>query len=354
MSKQIAKRLLSIPLCCSTLLCFNTSANELNLYGLGHLSIDSVDDGIDSSVYTASNSSRLGINGFYELSPELKLIFQYETGVDLTAQGENDGNGGASSSGQLFTKGRPSYLGLEGKAGKILIGHMPFLDQYVNDYNLFADQVGDLGNLWEASGIPGRTDNSIYYQTPKFSGFHFSSTYVPEEGDNNADLWLFKGKYQVQDFNFAVSYTQVGQGQLSNDDLTGIAVVADYQFSHISVGIGFQQELDIGGVAGNDRDSFTFGISINTGEKSKIKLQLANSSGDTADSDAQLFAIGYDYQLAESTLLYVAYAQMDNDDNVNFSVNGKGHGDRVIPLMGEDPNALSLGIVYQFNHKLLE
>ncbi|SQH75203.1 protein of unknown function, might related with Porin [Shewanella benthica] len=31
-----------------------------------------------------------------------------------------------------------------------------------------------------------------------------------------------------------------------------------------------------------------------------------------------------------------------------LSANGKGHGDKVVPAMGDDPSALSFGIIYKF------
>ncbi|ACA87068.1 porin [Shewanella woodyi] len=339
---------------CITCLCSPAQAIELNIYGQGHLSVDSVDDGQDSSIYVASNSSRLGFNGDHQINSDLKIIFQYETGVDLTAQGGNDGNGGAESSGQIFTKGRPSFLGIEGKFGTALAGHMPFLDQYANDYNLFADQVGDLGNLWEASGIPGRSDNVVYYKTPDFSGFDAAVTYVPEEGVDDSDYYLLKGNYVRDDLKLGVMYTSIGQGEMVDKDHTAAAVTLGYHFGRFSVGGGYQSEMDIGGSPGNDRDSFSLGGSMEVGDKGKIKAQFAVSSGEGDASDATQIAVGYDYQFDTQTTLYIAYANMDNDDNVNFSVNGKGHGDKVVPLMGNDPHAISLGIVYSFSHAVVK
>ncbi len=328
-------------------------AIELNVYGLGHLSVDSVDDGQENSIYVASNSSRLGLNGEHQLTDGMKIIFQYETGIDLTAQGGNDGNGGAESSGQIFTKGRPSYLGVEGHFGTVLAGHMPFLDQYANDYNLFADQIGDLGNLWEANGIPGRADNVIYYKTPDFSGFDAAVTYVPEEGVNDADYYLLKGNYGRENLQLGVMYTSIGQGEVADNNHTAAAVTLGYSFGQFSVGGGYQSEMDIGGASGNDRDSFSVGGSMEVGEKGKVKAQFAVSSGEGDASDATQIAVGYDYIFDEQTTIYIAYANMNNDENVNFSVNGKGHGDKVIPMMGNDPHAISLGIVYSFSYGIV-
>jgi len=334
------------------LFCATSMSNELNIYGQAHLSIDKIDNDINSSTHVTSNSSRLGFNGNYEISNDLFVIFQYESGVDLTAQGGNDGNGSAESSGQIFTKGRPSYLGIKGHFGEALVGHMPFLDQWANDYNLFADQIGDLGNLWEASGIPGRSDNVIYYKTPNYQGLNVSVSYVPEEGVNDSDLYLLTGHYKRKGIAVSATYTNLGPTGASNNDQSAYAITASYQLNHFTIGGGFQQEQDISGISDNDRESITLGGSLKIGPNSTIKMQFANSSSDNQAQDAKQFAIGYDYTLGKNATIYLAYATMKNDDNVNFSVNGKGHGDKVVPISGMDPKAISFGLVYHFNHKL--
>jgi predicted porin len=330
-------------------LSYVVNANNFMIYGQGHLSADSVDDGEVSSEFVTSSSSRLGFNGDYQITDKLKVIFQYETGVDLTAQGGNDGNGGAESSGQIFTKGRPSYVGLSGEFGKILIGHMPALDQWANDYNLFADQVGDLGNLWEGSGIPGRLDNVIYYESPDINGASVAVTYVPEEGKDNTDNLIVKGNYHISGLKIGAVFASIGQGTASLDDHTALALTIGYDFGRFSLGGGIQHESDIRGLAGDDRSSYSLGGSAKLGDKGTIKSQFAVSSGEGENSDARQFAIGYDYALDEDTTLYIAYARTSNDSNVNFSSNGKGHGDKIVPAFGNDPSAISLGIVAKFD-----
>lgn len=327
------------------------AAFNLNIYGVGHVSADSVDDGQDSSIYMTSNSSRLGFKGDHDLDSGLKAIFQFETGVDLTAQGDNDGNGDADSTGQIFTKGRPTFVGLEGGFGKALIGHMPALDQWANDYNLFADQVGDLGNLWEGSGIPGRMDNVLHYATPKLGNLDLAVTYKPEEGVDSTDSTIFKANYKSGKLKIGAAYASIGQG-LGLDEHTAVAVTGSYDFGKYGIGGGYQQESDIGGVAGDDRDSFTIGASAKVSAKGTLKILAATSDGEANNTTASLLAVGYDHALDKHTTVYIAYATMSNDDGVNFSVNGKGHGDKVVPALGDDPSALSFGIVYKFDTPL--
>ncbi len=324
-------------------------ASELSVYGLGHLSADMIDDGQLTSNYVTSNSSRLGVSGSYALNENLEAIFQYETGVDLTAQGFNDGNGGADSAGQIFTKGRESYVGLRGNFGKILIGHMPALDQWANDYNLFADQVGDLGNFWEASGVPGRLDNVIYYQTPNYNNFDIAVTYTPEEGEADSDKTIIKSSYNSSDLMLGLAYARIGQSDSFLNDHTSLALTFGYDFGRFTFGGGFQNESDIMGIAGVERDSYSLGGSVKIGHKGILKSQIAFTNSDSENADAQQFAIGYDYLLDKNITIYIAYARTDNDQSVNFSVNGKGHGDKVVPALGDDPNVISLGLVVKFN-----
>jgi len=345
-------------------MCTPAQAIELSIYGLGNVSVDSVNDGQDSSVYVASNSSRLGFNGQHELYSNLNVIFQYETGVDLTGQGYNDGNGLALSNGQLFTKGRPSYVGLSGNFGEILAGHMPFLDQWTNDYNLFTDLVGDLGNLWEAQGMPARVDNVIYYKTPDFSGFDVAATFVPEEDVPDSELYLIKGHYGNKGLNLALSYASRGQYDMNRNNYKNhylVAATASYHFDRFSVGGGYQGEWDIRNsnvgvmpVMYTDRNSYYVAGSVDIGQYGKINAQYVVSNGEGRNADASQIAVGYDYQFDTNTMLYLVYAYMDNDANEMFSVNGKGHGDKVIPMMGYDPYAVSLGIIYQFSYALVK
>jgi hypothetical protein len=43
------------------------SATELDIYGLAHLSLDHLDNGIDSGINVSSNASRLGVRANTQL-----------------------------------------------------------------------------------------------------------------------------------------------------------------------------------------------------------------------------------------------------------------------------------------------
>jgi len=305
-------------------------ALNLNIWGVGHLSVDSFDDGDESSLYVASNSSRLAFEGDQELSDNLKVVFRYENGVDLTGQGGNDGNGGpGNQSGGLFTNTRDAWLGLSGIFGTIHMGRVAGLNQWVYDYNLFADQVGDLGNIWGGTGLAGRVSSSIEYITPEIGPMVIKAVYVPEENSPDSDIIVLKGDADISDIKIGLGYMSQGNGVGSNDH-KATALTASYSFGAFGIGGGFQTETDIGGTDGADSDSITIGGTFDI-DSGKIKAQFTSFSGSGNNNDA---------------------SPTNNDTGTNFTTNNYGHGDAVTPVAGNDPSAFSVGLVYKFDTAL--
>jgi predicted porin len=334
------------------------NALDLNFYGVGHVSADVVDDGKDKSVYAASNSSRLGFNGSNHIADRLTVLFQFETGLDPTSQGTNDGNGSSAiHTSQIFTKGRPSFVGLQASFGKLLIGHIETADQWINDYNLFADQVGDTGNLWAGSGLPGRSDNVFYYEAPAINGFKGAATFMPAEGTTDGTSMLFKGDYAKESLTLGAAYISIGEGNFGGGEKhTAVALTGSYQTDKFTMGGGVQAQTDAGGMANNNIMNISLGGSIKVNDKSKVKAHYVNLNTDTANSNASLFSLGFDYACDSSTLVYAAFAWVNNDDNSKMVANGKGHGDSVVnsQVAGESSTAISIGLVSKFNVSLLK
>lgn len=347
---------LTIPTIASTLvlLSLDVTAQEFSGYGAVHVSADSISVDDKRHSHIASNSSHIGLKGDYQLNNNLNVIFQYETGVDVTGQGDNDGNSaGDNYNNKIFTHIRTSFIGVRGSLGKVQIGHMPALDQWANDYNLFANQIGDLRNIWGGTGVPSRADNVIYYSSPKFQNLGIDLTYKSEEGQDENSHIIIKGNYAHNRLKVGVALASFEQDGDHSNDHSIAAITSSYSFDYFSFGAGLQSEFNVEGQTDNDRDSFFIGSTVSLTNKAKFKVQFSKSLGSGIDRDATLFALGYDYQLNSNTLLYVAYANMANDYNTNFSVNGAGHGEKLELELGERPSAFSLGMVYKFDANLM-
>ncbi len=327
---------------------------RVRLYGVGHVSADLVDDGSETEEFFASNSSRLGLRGAHALTDTVDAVFQFESGMDLTGQGGNDGNGGKEGDGNLFTAPRDSFLGLVGRFGSFRAGKLPGLNQWVYDYNLFADKVGDLGNVWGGTGLPGRVTNAVQYRSPEFHNLNAGVTYVPDEdGEATEDLSIAKVDYVQEDLSVgntlelgaAFAHLQQSPGEHWNT----YALTARYEFDGFTVGGGWHRETNIGGLDGNDRDSLTVGGSVQPWSDGTLKTQYVYSAGDQSRLDAQMVAAVYEHEVTEHWMVYVAYARTWNDAGATFAANNYGKGDAVTPAPGKDPSAISIGLVFDFN-----
>ncbi len=323
-------------------------AASLNIYGVAHGSLDASDDGVNSDTYIASNSSRLGFSGDHDMGNGLTAIYQFETGVDLTGAGTNDGNGGSvHSTGQVLTGARDAFVGASGGFGTVKLGRVGGLNQWLYDINYFADQVGDLGNIWGASGVPGRVSSSISYSSPDISGFNGTLIYAPEEGVTNMDNTILKINYAMDALKVGLGHATVGTG--TSNDQSALALTGSYDFGSFDVILGFQSDGDMGGVVGADADSITFGARADVGAGA-VKLQVTTIDPEGNNNDATQFAIGYDHPVSDAATLNVAYASTDNDSGAMYGANNYGHGDSIgAAAAGQDPSSFSIGFVYAFN-----
>jgi predicted porin len=333
-------------------------AADFDFYGVGHVSFDGIDTGLSSSDYIHSNSSRLGLKGAQDINDDLSVYIQYESGVDLTVHGTGDGNGGATSAGQVFTRARDSFVGVKSNTyGSLQFGRLGGLNQWVYDYNLFADQVGDLGDSFGADGLPGRVDSAAQYLSPTLYGLKLTLTFVPDEGGQNAHDEVVKVDYKGSDMlsgiKLGAAYGKFGSGVSALPGLETYAVTGSYDAGMFTVGAGWQHVKNIGGVSGADRDQVTSGATLKLGPNAVLKAQYTWSGdlGGVAGSAAHQLAAGLDYNLSPAAFVYIAYSRMSNSATSAFSGVDYGHGDFGVPALvpGKSEVAYSLGLFYKFD-----
>ena len=340
-------------------------AGSIDLYGVAHVSADSVDNGKDSTVKIASNSSRLGVKANQEITDDLMILGQYEAGVDLTGSGKDDGNGGDfNNNAAIFTSARDSYIGIKSKkAGMIIAGNLPAINQYMYDYNLFADQIGDLGNMWggaSAIGIDRASDTVAYFIPTTIEGLSGDIAYVSDaSGNNNGNkvtAYLIKANYAINGLKVGVAYiagtndSNVSVGSMpANSKPTDLAITASYTMNQFSIGGGYlASDKDNG--ANSKINSYTLGGSF-TMDKATLKAQYTAVNDDVANADANLIAVGVDYALSKDATVYIAYAGTSNDSAASYGANGYGHGKSAYgtpAAAGNDPQSVSLGLIYKF------
>ena len=343
------------------------------VYGRLNVSVDHQNDvtGQNSSTFVNTNSSRFGVKGSEDLGGGLSAIFQVETNVNLTGTGRG-GNGNtvansaAANYGAFGGQVRDTFLGLASNdLGKIQFGRLPMENHWVYEYNLFADQIGDLGNF--NSPVGGRANGEVLYTTPNMQGITANLQYYPTSsiapdaaagstaGAKNS--YGMKLNYNASGLNASFNYLNRSTGL--DTEYKPIVVSASYDFGPGSVGGQYMRDKRDAGAASAKRNIYNIGGKLIVGGNGALKAQYSranDATGTTANgltvgtsTGARMFAIGYDHNLSKRTTLYVAYANTRNDSGAAFGVGGNGHNNQQPGVaVGNDPKGFGVGMAHNF------
>jgi predicted porin len=142
----------------------------------------------------AGPSNRVGVKGSEDLGNGLKAIYQLELGVNF---GDNNIPGGANGGISI----RNSFVGLAGGFGTVLLGrHDTPLKISTGKLDLFSDTMADYNGTVGFEDL--RTDNTVAYISPSFSGFSFMGAVVSSGGGtagygNNINSDQIAGAYSL-------------------------------------------------------------------------------------------------------------------------------------------------------------
>ncbi len=318
---------------------------DTTVYGVGHITFDSVDyAGGTSGSGLTSNSSRLGFKGSNEVKQGLKAIYQFESEVDVSGK-----------AGNLFSGARDSFVGLSGSFGTVLGGRLGVENQWLYDCNLFGgDQVGDLGNFWGMpNGMPGRANGVLAYASPDMGNFNFVLAYKGDDTTKNTAATVAKVNINLSGLKIGLGYAGLGKGiygATATNDVTTTAITASYDLKTAKVVGGYQTVSNYKG-GNKNQSSWTLGAAFPMG-KTTLKAQYMSLTDDANNANATGYALGVDYAITKGATAYLAYAATNNDAAASVPADSWGHGNLNAPTAGNDPTALSIGLVYKFDAKV--
>jgi predicted porin len=320
--------------------------STVNLYGRVNTTVESQksSDGTRKTVVN-NNSSRFGFTGSEDLGGGLKATFRLESGFDSDT--------GATTGGVLF--GREAVVGLSGGFGTVRLGQQAYLPAYLATADYVSMHNHDTGSssdvLWGGYQLPARQSNSISYTTPSFSGV---TVEVAQSLHEKADFAVTAGptaRLSTQT-DIAVNYKtgplHLGGGYQKLGDNKLYALRALYEFGALTVG-GYYERDDFKSVVNT---STTAGVTTlattNLGSRNNVRVSAmytlgasefhanAGSAGkfsNVADSKAQQYTLGYNYNLSKRTKVY-GYVTRVNDNSAK--------------LYGGDFNSTAVGIRHNF------
>lgn len=324
------------------LLCFTTEATEFGIYGRAHVSVDQLDNGNDNGLNISSNASRFGIRGSHQAQDNLKVLLQIESLIRL-----DEGSGDWAS--------RNSFLGLQGDFGLVRAG---FFDTPLKNVrsrtDLFGDQVGDARNIVRGGGVDldRRFRNGLHYQTPNMQNITLDVHYSTNDRtgsttDNKDDAISGAVTFDNKELMLMLAYES--RNRLEDPSLSGMRAGASYRLNEQWRLTAFWQHSE--NFSGGDRTAYGVGAAFRINDSYSVKGQLYHAtSADADDSGATMLSLGIDRRFGRNLTLYGAAAMTNNQQNASFNVSaGGGHGKSLTIEPGQDPLALSIGVIYNFS-----
>ena len=185
---------------------FYTRGGEVSVYGNLDISADDTTKGISnltapgSAVQTpfgnggwmpaiSTNLSYVGIRGFQAIGGwQTRFVYQLETQIDVSAtSGTTNTNSNTSDQVKGGLTSRNSFIGLaspEWGAAKIGKTDAPYKTSTAR-MNPFSGMIGDYSVIMGNTGgdnrveFGTRVDHSVWYESPKWSGFSFNALFSP-------------------------------------------------------------------------------------------------------------------------------------------------------------------------------
>lgn len=325
-----------------------SQAAEVGFYGQIHVSVDHLDNDIDSGLNISSNSSRIGVKASHEVQPGLKVIGQIEALVRV-----EEGDTGSD-----YFDARDTFVGLQGDFGMARIGYFDTPMKKVRSRtDFFGDKVGDARNIVAGGGVnlDKRFRNGIHYQSPAFNNLTFDLHYSTNDAtgstpQNENDAISSSVTYNAEGLLVILAYER--QNQLDDaqgnavSSPTGIRLGTRYKLNDQWQLAAFYQQTK--NFSGGDRDAWGLGVGYKLGAYDLSAQYYQAESADTSSSDASMIALGVDRALSKAFSMYAAIAMTDNAERANFNVSAAGHGKRLTIEPGADPVALSVGAIYKF------
>lgn len=341
---------------------------DYKIYGVAHASVDYLDNGADSSVFIASNSTRLGIKGFMETDTEFDMIFKYEQNANFNGEGTNT------------LSSRDSWVGLKhADYGSLVFGrhNTPFKLIGYRAFNITNERISDYRNMtsyWGENGWDVRMANSMTYTSPEImDAAKVMLQVVPEEGNVNGFFVSTALEYKKDEFYAGVAYETHGKANEpgfmdkiydDNGDVVdtywdsevpaGLRLSAKYDdgeymvgslFQMISNNMGYENfDVTVWGLVGaytvdnkwcfkahymvadQDLDSVTDDVLAFIDSDNARLWDENNDRLADPKLDGGLLSLGVDYLLTKTTKLYVTYATTMAGDDTYYMLGRGGHG----------------------------
>ncbi len=271
------------------------------------------------------STSNFGFKGTEDLGGGLKANFKLE-------QEFNVDNGAAGTAGLAFN--RYAYVGVSGGFGEVKLGKTGTAYDDINGAGNAAFDSNALGlqqNAFASNSYNWNANNTIYYATPKVSGFSGALSYSLGENKtatvDAGSITSFHVKYEGGPLYAGLAYqTEKANGNATSYDVTRLNASYDLKVAKVLAAYG---RVANGNAETNE---WTIGADYPVSAALTLSGGIARSSDNLAagDGTTKTYALAAAYSLSKRTTVYggfqsTTYSQprVADTDNSTFAVGVK-------------------------------
>ena len=322
-----------------------------SFYGVGHVSLNMLNNGNDSQLGVTSNTSRFGFKGTAPMNEDFTAFWQFESLVDFAGNRESTDIGT-----------RNTFVGVKhATAGKFVFGrHDTPFKALGRKVEFFPERLGDFRSV--THGWDNRLSELFAWVSPDWDGFSIFAAYMFDQGDHydmdDEDYEAMTtmsamASYSTEKFMLGAAYEALSSGFGEYDPETDS--VGDGDKAMRFVGKYMAPKFELGGLyqsmtyeysdyidkALQEWNSSVMGIGgvyhVNPQWNVKAAMYIFNDNTDAeddtetddvdeSDTTATMLAFGVERIFTENVLVYLQYGSMSNGEALADSWDGDGYG----------------------------
>lgn len=307
--------------------------------------------------------SRLGFLAARAINPDVTVGGRLEAGINF-----DSGRIGSSTSVVEATArtdrvwSRQAYLSIASKKyGELRVGRQQGPTyQFMTFYDpILMPSVDGWGVLTTLGGlVPGatsgfyinptiRTDNTLYYQSPDFSGFHVKTSYSARDSrQTDKSLFDMSLNYANGPLNASVLLLRASATTTASD-VSETALAASYDLGAIKPYVTYIQRDKtnpalIGGDSSEQR-TLLLGAIVPVSKEGKVRMSLGRYTHERANRNATGLAIAYTHDVDPGFMLYGGVSLLRQDSASRIPIFTSA-----VPDAGKSVNAITVGAAFRF------
>ncbi len=364
-------------------------ASNVQLYGRANLGIDtwsatgatagSASD-LKSRTRVYDSGSRLGVRGTEDLGGGLRAIFVIESGVNIDAGTTTNQNSTVPNASAGTLASRDSYVGLAGGWGDVRFGRQSIYwvsgPNGQTGANYINNEIGwyNGASMGRVAGPSARISNVMSYNSPTWSGFNFTASYVPNSesaaagANTDASVWgvtlRYEGPIGIQ---YDHAENQQASGGAHRLKIVGNKLSVGWPYapgSRIALMFVRNQNNDIAtavagfSTLGDNISQSHWGVNwehtignINLyGMWSRLQKASGCSGTGCDGTESTGITLGVRYNFSKRTAVYTSYIKHNNGSNQTADIIGGGYSSAPATgvAAGADPKIFAVGVWHSF------